>query len=423
MQNDKFSNEIQSTRPSNDATDLSKTTPYGELVKAMAGHQSRMKEYQDVVDNVVRTSGSGSHSGRFQDVFYGLNKLPQLPEVPMHRESQGLILFTRPELNLAYDNISPVRQLSHLLTQDVNSAMNAIKLALDPITQRGGPITGERYGNTTEQVISKLTDKDNPYIALLSNTCISMSNPPDLGINLYTSPEGRFKEQWMMNDSISENNGYYDLTCTFSNIKGNSVVMMLLTWVLYMGLLRTGPIGPHPHNRIRNRMDYFTRIERYKLDESGKFIEQWFHTGASVPKNISIGAPFGLNRLEPMEFENKEVSVQFGSVGAMYNDPIQLWELNKRMIRWNPSLGESSRKELYFKVPMGDHALTNHYSYPLINLATRELEWWVLKNDYRRLMKGLANVDEYSAALEASTKAHVSRHSPMAGAKLTPGKR
>lgn len=423
MQNDPFSNELQATRPNNDATDLSKTTPYKQLVQAMAGHQNRMQDYLDVVDNVVRTSGSGSHSGRYQDVFYGLNKLPQIPELPMHRESQGLILFTRPELNLAYDNIAPVRQLSHLLTQDVNSAMNAIKLALDPVTQRGRPITGDLYGGMAgERIESKLTDINNPYIALLSNTCINMSNPPDLGISLYTSPEGMFKEQWIMNDSISENNGYYDLTCTFSNIKGNSVVMMLLTWVLYMGLLRVGPIGPHPHNRIRNRMDYFTRIERYKLDESGKFIEQWFHTGASVPKNISIGSAFGLNRLEPMEFENKEVSVQFGSVGAVYNDPIQLWEMNKRMITWNRSLHESTRKGLYYKVPFNDHALTNHYGYPLVNLATRELEWWVLKSDYKRLMKGLTDVEAYSSALEAQTAQHVSRHTPMAAAKLTPNR-
>src|SRR5690606_30167491 len=147
-------------------------------------------------------------------------------------------------------------------------------------------------------------------------SCITMSPPPDLGMNFYQSPEGRFREQWMMPDSIAENHSYYDLTTTFYNTKGNSVMLMILTWLQYMGWLRVGPLKPHPENVLRNRMDFFTRIERYKFDVTGRYIEQWFHTGAALPKNISIGAPFGLNRLEPMEFENKEISVQFGCVGA-----------------------------------------------------------------------------------------------------------
>lgn len=418
MENDPFSNELVSSTPTKGATPLSMTAPYQRLIESMGSHGSKVGEYVDIINNIVRTSGAGSHFNRFQDVFYGFNRLPQIPELPLHKETQGLILFTKPELNLAYDNIAQVRQLSHLLTQDPNSAMNAVKLALDPITQRGRPTSGQMYGGVAgNRINSKLTDPNNPYMTLLSNCCISMSPPPDLGVNVYTSPEGVFKEQWIMNDSIAENNGYYDLTCTFANIKGNAVVMTFLTWVLYMGLLRMGDVKPHHHNRVRDRMDYNTRIERLKLDDTGRYVESWFHTGASLPKSISIGAPFGLNRLQPMEYENKEVTVQFASVGAIYNDPIQLWEFNERMLRWNPNLKEGSRKSMFYKVPPQDQALTNMHGYPLINLATRELEWWVNKEEYAKITKGIPNS---ITGLEDYTKAHSSRHTPLAAAKLTP---
>lgn len=392
------------------------TSVQESINQTLDNHGSALGKYTELINNVSRTTGSGSHQERFQDVFYGLNRLPQVAELPIHKEMQGMILFTRPDLNLSYDNISKVRQLSHLLTQDANSAMGAVKLALDPTTQHGYPILSRVFGKQRGPAVkSALTDMYNPYLSLLSNACVSMSPPPDLGISLYTSPEGVFREQWIMNDSIAENHGYYDLTCTFNNIKGNSVLMMLLSWVLYMGLLRIGRVSPHPHSRITNRMDYFTRIERFKFDESGRFIEQWFHTGASLPKSISVGAGFGLNKLEPYEYENKDISVQFGSVGAVYNDPIQLWEFNWRMMRWNTNLMDTVRAKHFYKAPKVDDTITNWLGYPLINLATREMEWWIPKEDYKRILKGVYDVDSYTAHLEQLTSQNKSRYAPMRG--------
>lgn len=386
-----------------------------KIMDTTAQNSSTMREYATVMDNIIRTSGAGSASHRFQDVFFGMNRLSQIPELPIHRSTQGLIFLTRPDLNLAYDNISQVRQMSHLLTNDTRHAMNAIRLALDPSTQRGRPVFSKMFGRQAKDpIFSPLTDLLNPYMAMLSNACVTMSQPPDLGTNFYTSPEGNFKEQFIMSDSITQYNSYYDLTLNFSNFQSNAVLMTLLTWLLYIGFLRSGHMTPHPHNRIRNRMDYFTRIERYKMDVSGRFVEQWFHTGASAPKSVSIGNGFGLNRLEPLEMENKEISVQFGSVGAVYQDPIQLWEFNLRMIRWNPNLRDETRKRFFYKVPHTDWTLTNYFGYPLINLATLEMEWWVSKGDYRNLMQGLYDVDKYEAELEAYTQQHKGRVSPLA---------
>lgn len=380
--------------------------PYKTLIEDTP-NKKQMTEYRELLDNIIRSTGSGSTTTRFQDTFYGLNRLNQIPELPLHKESQGLIFFTRPDLNLSYENLSPVRQLSYLLTQDTKTMSNAIKLMLDPSTQRGGEVMTLNGPNLKNVIDSPLVDPYNPYLSLLTNTCITMSPPPDIGLNFYTSPEGKYREQWMMNDGFAESNSYQEITATFSNIQGNAVLFLFLSWILYMGYLRVGDMGPHPWNRFKNRMDYFTRIERYKMDESGRFITQWFHTGASAPKSINIGASFGLNRTEsPMEMDNKEVSIQFGSVGFVYNDPIQLFEFNMRMIRWNPNLADHKRKELFMKMHPDDRGLTNYYGYPLINLSTREMEWWILKEDYARLVRGL-EFPEYDKMPRPSPKYNV----------------
>lgn len=348
---------------------------YAPVMKYIA-ESGGLDDSYALMDNISRTMGSGTEFSRYNDVFYGINRLPNMAPLPLHREMQGLVLLTRPNLNLSYDNIAPVRQLAALMTQDPSSVQYAIRMMLDPTTYK-------------ETKTSPLVDRYFPYLALLSNTIISMSNPPDIGLNVYSSPEGSAKEVWIMPDSIAEYNGRYDLTLTFNNIKGNGVLALLHAWIIYMGALRVGPCIPHPIQRARDEMDFNTRIERFKLDMTGRYIEQWFHTGASVPTNLSIGAGFGFNREDAFEFENKQISVQFASVGAVYNDPIQLLEFNMRIATYCPNMKDSKRRSKFTKVPRQFLAATNYNGYPWINLGNNELEWWVENDVYAQLVKGL----------------------------------
>jgi hypothetical protein len=348
---------------------------YNTIMKSVADAGGLDNSYA-LLDSISRTMGAGAEFSRYSDMFFGLNRLPNLAPLPLHRELQGLVLFTRPNLNLSYDNISPVRQLAALMTQDPLSYQYAVRMMLDPTTYK-----------TAKQ--SALVDNLNPYITLLTNSIMTMSSPPDIGVNIYSSPEGIAKETWIMNDSIAEYNGRFDLTCTFNNFKGNAVLALFHTWLLYMTYLRIGPIIPHPSQRIQNEMDYFTRIERFKLDTNGQKIVQWFHTGASVPTNLSIGAGFGFNREEAAEFENKQLSVTFTSVGAVYNDPIQLLEFNYRIARTNKGMQDSTRTQKYTKVPYAFYAATNYNGYPWIDLETNELQWWIENEQYKALTKGL----------------------------------
>jgi len=356
---------------------------YSKLMQYVADQQGLSDQYA-VMDNISRSMGGGSEYGRYADVFYGINRLSNLAPLPLHREDQGLVLFTRPNLNLSYDNIATVRNLAALFVQDPTSYQYAVRMMLDTTTYGGTPTGGDK-----RPAKSPLVDPQMPYLNLFTNLIQTMSSPPDIQLNAYRSPEGMAKEVWLMNDSISQYNGYFDLTCTFNNIKGNVMGLALHSWINYIGYLRTGPIIPHPESRRQDKMDYFTRIERYKFDITGRKIEQWFHTGASFPTNLSLGAGMAYNREEGYEFENKSYSVQFACVGACYNDPIQLYEFNLRISRANPNMADDKRKQVYTKVDRQYIAATNYHGYPWINLQTMEFEWWVANDDYAKLIKGL----------------------------------
>lgn len=347
---------------------------YNTLLKSLATENGDANTW-DVIDNVSRSMGYGSQYSRMTDILYGFNRTPTMMPVPPHREAQGLVLFTKPNLNLSYDNISYLRELSFLFPEDPQSYQYAVRMMLDPTTAKA--ITPKSY----------LTDENNPYIVPLTNCIRTLSPPPDQGIELYTSPEGNLKSSWIMNDSISAVYGKYEQTAVFDNPRGNIILLIFYAWLTYMSAIRIGPAIPHPGNRYRDEMDYFTRIERFKLDTTGRYIVSWFHTGASVPTNVSIGANMAYDRSESVDTSVKTISIQFTSVGAIYNDPIQLLEFNLRIQSFNPKM--ANRAANYVKIPKVAESATQYYGYPYINLATNELEWWVEQEILTKLTRGL----------------------------------
>ena len=359
------------------------TTPdqQNELLLQQIEEKHKSALVVEALHNIGRLTGEGNIDAKWQHVIGGMNRLPNITPLPVSKEMQGLVLFTRPELNLTTGNIGNIRLLNHLLAKSPQSIQHAVRRILDPVLQRT-----DRGGDQ-----SHLVDMYSPYISLLSNTIVTMSQPPDIGLTAYNSPEGIHKEQWLMNEGIGFVNGRYDLTCTFDNPKGAMVLVLIHAWILYCSYLRLGINGgvfPYPHASFYGVMDYFTRIERFKFDESGRYIVQWFHTGASFPTNLSIGAGFGYNREEAYETENKQLSVQFACVGAVYQDPIQLIEFNMRYENFNPGFRPEVRNNYYIQIDYKDIAEFNYLGYPHINLRNNEMTWWVPKEIYNGVVAG-----------------------------------
>lgn len=337
---------------------------------------AQAKSFEDVGEwlrKIGREQGLGTRDSIFHDVLYGINRRMQGDTVPGNTDVQGLTFFTRPDLNLTYDNVSQVRTMTHLLTTEENSYQRAIRVLLDPVSSKDFP--------------TNLVDDKLGFIALLSNATISCSGWPDLTLNPYSSPEGMAKETWIMNDKIIEHYEMFTLTLSFQNMRGDPIGLLFLMWLTYISSVYRGVMVPHPHSLINNEIDYMTRIYRLVLDKSGRFVQKWAACGAAFPTAINTGQSFNFSRDTPYNSELDQINVPFTAVGAMYNDPILLREFNLVTLRSNEELEKSPQD--FVVINNSDKKLMNYNGYPLINERTNELNWYIHKQTYENYLKGV----------------------------------
>lgn len=331
---------------------------------------------------LTREQGTGAIGGRFHDLLGGFNRTQQGSAVPANTDMQGLTFFTRPNLNLSYDNIMAYRQLSVLASDNPRSYSRIIRRMLWP--------------DSIESDIKKdntIFDNRQAFMPLLSNALTNMSGWPDLTLHAYSTSEGMAKESWMMNDTIAEINGRYSLDCTFENTLGDPISLTLFAWLLYIGGVYIGTkILPAGYSIVQNEMDYNTRIYRFVTDWSGRYIQKWAACGAAFPAGLSMGSAFNYSRDNPYNESQKSIQTTFECTVAEYNDPITLWEFNKLVIMFNPEMGDGTREKQMVKISAEERKLLNYKGFPYINLAANnELEWWMDRSEYDTVTKGNFN--------------------------------
>ncbi|MNP89087.1 hypothetical protein D3C85_14870 [compost metagenome] len=337
-----------------------------------------------VMRRLSREMGIGAADSKFQDLLGGYNRTQQGSAVPANTDMQGLTFFTRPNLNLSYDNIMAVRQMTVLANSKPNSYGRIVRRMLWP----------DGFNDREETAADNLIfDNKQAFMPLLSNTLTNMSGWPDLTLHAYSTNEGMAKEVWMMNDSIAEINGRFSLDCTFENTLGDPISLTLFTWLLYIGGVYLGTkILPAGYSIVQNEIDYMTRIYRFSMDWSGKFIQKWGACGAAFPTGLSIGTAFNYQRDNPYNENNKSIQTTFECTVAEYNDPITLWEFNKLVVMFNPDMGDGKRNAAngpMVKVPADERKLFNYKGFPWINMMNdNELEWWVTRTDFDDIRKG-----------------------------------
>lgn len=341
-----------------------------------------------------REQGYGSTGAQFHDLLGGFNRSQQGNPLPANTDMQGLTFFTRPNLNLSYDNIMAIRQLSVLSSKIPASYSRVIRRMLWP-DGKNSDISGDKA----------LFDNRNAFMPLLSNSITAMSGWPDMTLHAYSSNEGMAKEVWMMNDSIAEINGRFDLDCTFENTLGDPISLTFFTWLLYVGGVYLGTkIQAAGYNILQTEMDYDTRVYRFLMDWSGRYIQKWAACGAGFPVGLSIGSQFNFNRDLPYSEANKSIQIPFACTVAEYNDPITLWEFNKVTVMFNPDMGDDVRENRMQKVSPEERKLLNYRGFPWINLENNnELEWWVDNDVYIDYTKGSLRGDTVSRAAPVNT--------------------
>lgn len=333
---------------------------------------------------VTQRSGLGNFASAVTLAYFGHNHRGMGNPIQNNTDNYGMTFFTRPRLNLSYDNIVKDRVFSVLETGKEASVQRAIRAWLDPVGSKLGLKGGFHC---------PLVDDLNPFITLLDNNLLSLTGWPDPYVETFTSDEGVYKERWSMIDGPAKFHDVYSLNATFRNIVDDPISMIFNIWTQYAARAYEGVFIPYPDAIFENMIDYNTRIYRLVLDHSRTRVQKIAACGASFPIANNLGASFNFNSEKPYNDEIDQISVAFQCMGAIYNDPILIYAFNSTVIMYNPEMGKITTDskgnrvcDRYVKISPEEKLLFNYYGYPWINPDTMELEWWVNKDDYNLVL-------------------------------------
>lgn len=343
---------------------------------------------RETLNVISRLNGLGARDETLNNEFFGINHRGFNSPIPINTDGHGLTFFTRPRLNLSYDNLGMIRTLTPLMTDEPLSYQRAIRAYLDPHNNwfKGAP-----------DFQTPLIDPNSPFIPLLTNNLISLSGWPDPSLNTYTSREGIQHEQWSMVDDVIRFYGTFELQGTFRNIAGDPITLLFQTWLIYASAVYMGQILPHLDSIVENEIDYQTRIYRLMLDPSKQYVQKIAACGAAFPTANSLGTMFNFSKDDVYQQDAKQISIPFRAIGAEYQDPITIREFNTLVMLFNKSMRDDMRDRVMVKLKPRELNFFNHYGYPLIHPQTSALEFWVNRSDYAILEK--EGVKDFNPAL------------------------
>lgn len=337
------------------------------------------------LEDLLKYTAIGLPSTASAAVFHGINHRQTHTPVPVNKDNFGLIFFTRPQLNLTTDNISAERFLGPLLTKQSTSIQRIIRMYLDP-----------RLGARTEipALTSPFVDNKNAFMPLLSNHCVSCTGWQDVLLDTYTSQPGAYREVFTQVDGVFKNYTSYDISATFRNMAGDPITLLMLVWTFYMSAVFEGKLVPYPDFLVKNELDYNTRIYRLVLDQNKRYVQKIACTGASFPVNVPIGNAFNFEIENPINESNKEITIQFKSVGARYMDDIIVNDFNRTVGIFHPDMRHeympTKDGSTMKMIPHSDINLFNNKGYPHIHPDTKELQWYIHKDEYALVMNSYA---------------------------------
>lgn len=327
---------------------------------------------KSVINDAILDTGIGGPESGITDAFYGIDHRSAGTAFPKNTDRQGLVLFTRPRLNLTYNNLSSLRRFSRYLSSDRKSLHRAIRCLLDP-----------RLADQliTDNEMDSIVDNKQAFITLLTNTCLTVSGFPDTTVDTYTAPEGIRKESWGMIDSVAEINQPIDITCNFANMYGDPISHLFELWTAYAGYIYSGELVPYPDQIYKREIDYQTRLWRLVLDSNGQYVTKIGSLIAGFPMVGMSGAHYDYAREDINIRSTDQISVPFRFFGCEYEDPILIHEFNLTVGYFNPIMRNiNTMLQKYRKLELYEINENNHRGYPRIDPITRELQWWVSKD-------------------------------------------
>lgn len=354
-----------------------------------------------ILEQILGASGYGGSASSITKTMGGLDHRRISSPYQKNTDTQGLVLFTRPDMNLSHDNLLSDRRMSPLIRSagdesvsdpndiDTLSMNRAIRCLLDPRSASRG-------------IESDLIDNRCAFIPIFTNTCLTLSGWPDPTLDVYTTPPGVRKESIAMVDSVSETNEGFTMTGAFSNVEGDPITSMTDYWNIYSGGTYGDDFVPFPKAVVDNAKDYETRIWRIVLDKSQRYVRK-IGSCIAIPLASPISVNMNYNRDNAFAGDNDQLSIPFHCQFAEYNDPILYEEFNITVQMFNKMMSDENRESLMSKLNQNEIRFFNFSGYPRINPLTLELEWWTLKEEYEeRIANIYSNPVARSEILEAN---------------------
>lgn len=339
----------------------------------------------------------------------GLNTTPTTINIAENKDKVGFIFFTRPQLNLQQSNIANMTKLYPLLTTSATSMQTQIRALLDPRLQTpfsmdagGTELFNEsvmkQLAYATKPLAANFVDPYNPFLTILSNTCISVSGFPDITAETFSSKAGLHKEQYVQYDDTTKTLMPIDLSCTFRNVEGDPVSYLHYVWMTYGSAVFEGLMMPYIDYLAQNWIDYQTRIWRLIMDKDNRVVKKIAATLPAIPVSLPMGSFFDFNIETPYNLQNKEINIRFKAMGIEYMDDKLIREFNETILIFNPNMypegnpdrGVYPRDNYMVKVPHNEINIFSHKSYPWINEDTYELEWYTPIAVYKRTKEVLS---------------------------------
>lgn len=327
----------------------------------------------ETLDQLFSRMPTGSVDRAILNSLRGLNHRQVQSAVPSNKDTVGLTLFTRPQLNMQTDNIRNIRQMSQLLSNDGMSMQSYIRAVLDPRLSQGFSMFGIEY----PALDCPLMDPYQAFIPCFTNNYLSQSGWPSISVPTFTSKAGLYNETFSMVDGVVLNHGDWDLNVNFRNTRGDAVLYLLYTWVLYMSLVFEGRLVPYMDFMTENELDYNTRVYRLVLDAKKQKVVKIAATHAGFPIGVPVGDAFNDPGGIVYSEANKEIGVTFRCTGVDYFDAILVKEFNETVECFNANMMDDYRDASMIAVPYSDIELFNFSGYPRIDPVTTELKWYV----------------------------------------------
>jgi len=330
------------------------------------------------INEVMDTSENKPNDKVVGNALYGFSHGQQLPSLESNQESQGIVFFTRPQLNMQTSNIRNSNFLENLLDDNPNTVNRFVRVTLDPRCPY--ELNSEFY--STEKIDCPFVDKHMPFIPILTNTLTNLSGWPDSTVPTFTSKAGLRKEQIAMIDGTFEINDVFSLSATFKNFINEPISTLFEKWGQYSSLEFEGMVYPYLDFITENEFDYNTRIYKFTLDKSNRFIIKSFVTGASFPNTWPSGKYADYSRDKPYNEQTNDININFTCMGARYNYSRYLLDFNKLAATFHPDVKNFLTGSPTRMVPIAYDLLKtfDFRGYPVINLETFELVWLISKD-------------------------------------------